>query len=229
MQLTVRDVSRVLNVSEKTVYRWIKNGRLPAYQISGRYRFDQAELQEWISARRISAAPGGPGAPAPELAATPSLAEALEAGGIHYRVSGLDKPSVLRAVVEALPLPEEADRGALLCALLARESMASTGIGDGIAIPHARDPNILAVSRSMMALCFLERPVDFGALDGKPVSYLFVVMTPSLLSHLRLISRLMFALRDAGFREVIHRQGLREGILDEARRIEGTLEPSDSS
>ncbi len=226
MQLTVRDVARVLNVSEKTVYRWIKNGRLPAYRISGRYRFDQAELQKWVSAARISQAPGGS---LPELAATPSLAEALEAGGIHYRVSGSDKPTVLRAVVEALPLPEEADREALLCALLARESMASTGIGDGIAIPHARDPNILAVSRSMMALCFLERPVDFGALDGKPVSRLFVVMTPSLLSHLRLISRLMFALRDAGFRVVIHRQGLREGILDEARRIEGTLEPADSN
>jgi PTS system nitrogen regulatory IIA component len=75
----------------------------------------------------------------------------------------------------------------------------------------------------MVTLCFLEAPVDFGALDGKPVQVLFSLICPTMRSHLQTLSRLSYALRDARFKDVVIRQGPREEILQEMRRVEATL------
>jgi PTS system nitrogen regulatory IIA component len=158
----------------------------------------------------------------------PSLVEALQAGGIFYRLSGHDKESALRAVVEHMRLPEEVDREFLLRVLLAREALQSTGIGDGIAIPHVRNPIVLHVPRPTITLCFLEKAVDFGALDGKPVHVLFTLVSPTVRAHLRLLSRLAFALHDPGFKKAVIRQAAREDILREAQRVQGGLTRSAS-
>lgn len=222
MQLTVRDVSELLNVSEKTVYRWIGERNLPGYRLSGQYRFNRAELIEWATTNKVNVSPKifrdeGNAVPLPDLA------DALQAGGVFYRLGGSDKESVLRNVVEYLRLPEEVDRGFLFEMLLARESLESTAIGEGIAIPHARSPIVLHVPRAMVTLCFLEQPVDFGALDGKPVHALFTVVSPTVKAHLHLLSRIAFGLRDREFKALVLQQGSRDAILSAAQRISAEL------
>lgn len=226
MQLTVRDASRLLNVSEKTIYRWIGQGVLPAYRVNEQYRFNRAELLEWATSRKINVSEEIFQEPESGAAPAPLLSDALSSGGIHYRVGGTDKESALRAVVEAMRLPEEVDREFLLRVLLAREALSSTGIGDGIAIPHARSPIVLHVSRPAITLCFLERPVEFGALDGRPVTCMLTLVSPTVRAHLQLLSRVAFALRDPEFREAIARQGSRDEILAAARRIESEGTPA---
>jgi PTS system nitrogen regulatory IIA component len=223
MQLTVRDVSKLLNVSEKTIYRWVNQGVLPGYRVNEQYRFNRAELLEWATSRKMNVSAALFDEPENTATSIPGLVEALQAGGIFYRLVGTDKESVLRAVVEHMRLPEEVDRAFLLRVLLAREALQSTGIGDGIAIPHVRNPIVLHVSRPMVTLCFLEKPIDFGALDGKPVHVLFSLISPTVRAHLRLLSRLSFALHDAGFKKAVTRQASRDEILNEARRVEATL------
>lgn len=223
MQLTVRDVSKLFQVSEKTIYRWITQGVLPAYRVNDQYRFNRAELLEWATSRRMSVSPEIFAEPESSTTPLPKFVEALQAGGIFYRVGGTDKESVLRAVVETLRLPEEVDREFLLRVMLAREALESTGIGDGIAIPHVRNPIVLHVTRPLITLCFLEHAVDFGALDGKPVSIVFSLISPTVRAHLRLLSRLSFALQDPGFKSVVSRQGSRDEIFAEARRVEAAL------
>jgi len=224
MQLTVRDVSTLLQVSEKTIYRWINQGILPAYRVNEQYRFNRAELLEWATSRKMNVSADLFEEPESRVAQLPSLVEALQAGGIFYRVDGTDKESALRAVVEHMRLPEEVDRGFLLRVLLARENLQSTGIGDGIAIPHVRNPIVLHVSRPMITLCFLEKPVEFGALDGKFVYVLFSLISPTVRAHLRMLSRLSFALSDAGFKQAIIDQASRDEILNQARRVEAALD-----
>lgn len=226
MQLTVRDVSSLLKISEKTVYRWINQGILPAYRVNDQYRFSRAELLEWATSRKMNVSADLFEEPESQAAPLPGLVEALQAGGIFYRVYGRDKESVLRAVVEHMRLPEEVDREFLLRVLLAREALQSTGIGDGIAVPHVRNPIVLHVSRPMITLCFLEQPIEFGALDGKPVSVLFSLISPTVRAHLRLLSRLSFALNAPDFKAAVLRQASREEILNEARRVEESLEPN---
>jgi len=223
MQLTIRDVAKMLKVSESNIARWIEAEELPAYKIHDQYRFNRAELLEWISAHNIPV----PAGLFPHVAAAPalSLTNVLEAGGIFYGLKGADKPSVLNAMVELIPMPSGADRRHLLQILLAREAMASTGLGDGIAVPHVRNPVIFPVARPAVMLFFLETAVDFGALDGKPVRSLFTLVSPTVRAHLQLLSRLAFVLRDPVFKSHIQKQSDRESILKTLGAAESKFKP----
>jgi nitrogen PTS system EIIA component len=226
MQLTVRDVSDLFKVSEKTVYRWVNQGILPAYRVNEQYRFNRAELLEWATTRKMNVSAELFDEPESDATPIPGLVEALQAGGIFYRLGGTDKESALRSVVEHMRLPDEVDREFVLRVLLARERLQSTGIGDGIAIPHVRNPIVLHVSRPMIMLCFMDRAIDFDALDGKPVFALFSLISPTVRAHLRLLSRLAFALNDAGFKHAVLQQAARDEILGEARRVQANLRPT---
>ncbi len=223
MQLTVRDVGKFLNVSESTVTRWIKQRGLPAQHVGGQFRFNRAELLEWATANRLKVSLEMFDHLENDYEPAPSLADALEVGGIFYQLQDTNKDRALRALVQVLPLPEGIDRELILRLFLAREASASTAIGGGIAVPHVRNPVVLHVGRPLVTLCFLERPVDFSALDGQPVHVLFSLICPTVRSHLQMLSRMTYALHDEQFKAVVTRQGRREEILQEARRVEAAL------
>jgi PTS system nitrogen regulatory IIA component len=216
-------VSKFLDVSEPTVTRWIKQRGLPAQHVGGQFRFNRAELLEWATANRIKVSVELFDRLEGEDEPAANLADALEAGGIFYELADSSKDRALRALIGVLPLPDGIDRELLLRLFLAREASASTAVGDGIAIPHVRSPIVLHVARPLVTLCFLERPIDFGALDGKPVRVLFSLICPTTRSHLQLLSRLSYALHDAPFKAVVMREGTPAEILQEARRVEATL------
>lgn len=218
MELSVRDAARLLGVSEKTVYRWARKGEIPLTRVNDQYRFHRVELLEWATARKIPVAPEIYQEAADE--ALPDLAQALEAGGIFYRIEGAVVSEVLRAVVDHLRLPDEVDREYLYQVLLAREELGSTGVGDGIAIPHPRNPIVLHVPRPTVTLCFLERPVDFRSLDGKPIHTLFTLVSPTVRAHLHLLSRLAFCLRDPALRELLAEPAGRDVLLQAFREVE---------
>ncbi|MBI2570102.1 MAG: PTS sugar transporter subunit IIA [Candidatus Schekmanbacteria bacterium] len=223
MQLTVRDASRILRVPEKQIFRWIDDGTLPAHLVNEQYRFNRAELLEWATANKIDAAADVFREQENGLERMTGLLEALEAGGIFRGVKGADKESVLRAVVNLLKVGKDVDREFLHGVLLAREALGSTGIGDGIAIPHVRNPIVLHVTRPTITLCFLDTPVDFCALDGQPVHTLFSLISPTVRSHLHMLSRLAFTLRDPGFKALLGRRAPDAELLREVARIEGQL------
>jgi len=226
MQLGVKEAANLLNISEKSIYRWINQGFLPAYRVNDQYRFNRAELLEWATSRKINVSPDIFHEPINSATPIPSLVETLQSGGIFYRIEGGSKNSVLESLVEHMRLPDGVDKAFLLRVILAREELASTGIGDGIAIPHVRNPVVLHVSQPVITLCFLETPVEFNALDGKPVQALFGLISPTVRAHLHLLSRLSFALRDDAFKAAITRQARREEILSEAARIENAFMPN---
>jgi len=223
VQLTVREVSRHLNVSERTVTQWIKRRGLPAQQLNGQYRFNRSELLEWATANQIKISKELFDHLDHDEEPVPTLADALEAGGIYYDLQDADKKRALEALVQVLPLPEATDRELLLRLFLAREAAATTAIGRGIALPHVRNPIVLNVSRPMVTLCFLKRPVNFGALDGRPVHVLFSLICPTMRSHLQILSRISYALHDEKLSRILTRHGKREEIFREVRRIETTL------
>ncbi len=133
----------------------------------------------------------------------------------------------MREVVELFRLPPEVDRDFLLRVLLAREAIVPTAIGDGIAIPHVRNPVVLHIDRPLLALCFLESAIEYGALDGKPVSTLFTIISPTTRAHLHLMAKLSFVLRDKRVKRVIRSQQSRPAILLEFGRAERQLVTAD--
>ena len=223
MLLSVREVSELLGVSEKTIYRWIRSNGLPCLKFNEQYRFNRVELLEWATAHRVNVSADIFSEPDGGKAPIPGLADTIRAGGIHYRVGGTDRESVLKAAIEVIPLPDEVDKSYLLRVFMAREALGSTAIGNGIAIPHVRNPIVLHVPRPVIAVCFLEHPIEFGSLDGKPVHALFAMVSPTTSAHLNLLSKLAHALRQPEFAGVITRQGTRDEILDAAALIDRSV------
>lgn len=219
MLIKASEAAEILHTSEKAVIRWIRKDGLPATLVNGIYQINRVDLLEWATDRGIMVPPELFVAAEADVR-FPTLAEALEAGGINCRVPGDDKLSALRNVVGLLKLPPHLDPEFLLQVILAREALGTTAIGDGIAIPHVRNPILLNKPSPAITLCFLEQPVDFGALDGKPVRILFMLTSPTVKVHLHLLSKLAYALRDDGFRSSLGSSCDPAGILEAARRFD---------
>jgi nitrogen PTS system EIIA component len=151
-----------------------------------------------------------------------SLSAAVARGNICYELSGVDRESLLSAVVKALRLPDKIDRAEFYEALVAREKSATTAIGDGIAIPHVRHPIVMHIGDPIVAIMFPKEPVDFGAPDNKPVNCLFIIISPTVRTHLQLLSGLVFSLKTPSFKSLIERKASPEEIEGELRRIEST-------
>ena len=225
MDLTVSDAAALLHVSEKTIYRWIQRKTIPAYKIGGQYRFRRQELLSWAGSRRIVVTPGSLVTPPSAPEASISLTEALDEGGIYYRVAGQSKREVMENAVALLRLPDKVNRDYVLQELLAREALHSTAVGEGVAVPHIRTPITPDLPHSLAALCLLENPVDFGALDGHLVMTMVIVLSPNVRAHLRLMARLSFVLRELRVVEAIRSQAGRAEILDIIREAEERLSP----
>lgn len=223
MQLKAKEAAKLLGVSEKTLYRWIGERRLPALRISGQYRFSRSELLEWASSLHVPVSPDILREPESDHQPAVSLGAALAAGGIHYRVEGTDRDSVMKSAIGLLPLPPEVNRPLMLQMLMARESLSSTGIGNGVAIPHVRNPIVMHIPQPLVALCFLDHPIDFDAIDGKPVHTLFMIVSPTIRAHLRLISVLGLALHNEGFRRAIEERRGRHEIEQLLKDYEQSL------
>lgn len=93
-------------------------------------------------------------------------------------------------------------RSLVFDSLLARERLGSTGLGQGIAIPHGR---IKGLKEAVGGFVRLAQPVQFDAPDGKPVSLLFVLLVPEQANehHLQILSELAQVFSDKAFRELL--------------------------
>jgi nitrogen PTS system EIIA component len=228
MELRVRDVAKLLNVSEPTIYRWVRERALPAQRVGDQYRFNRVELQEWAA---LHGHPVSPELFAGAPSAGPDLAAALERGGVYTAVPGATPEHVLAAVAHLPGVPATVDRAMLTELLVGRERLASTAVGDGIAIPHPRDPLIVRVDAPRVLLCFLAQPVDFGAVDGRPVRVLFALLAPSVRQHLQTLAKLAFVLHDGTLRALLDGAAPATAIVQRIRALEtGTAHvPPDGS
>jgi PTS system nitrogen regulatory IIA component len=116
-------------------------------------------------------------------------------------LKGMDKPSILKELSEVLVKPcQVASAEELFQVLLDREKLGSTGIGEGIAVPHGRLKKLkqffISFGRSM-------KGVDFDSIDHNPSQLFFLVMAPenSAVDNLKLLSRIVTLLKDNSFKK----------------------------
>ena len=224
MLLTIPQAAELLDVPERTVQGWVKKDNLPATKVHGELRINRIDLLEWATERRIKVSPRLFAESDFDEVPMPSLAAALRNGGIHYGVRGDSALSVLENVVSLLTLPPPVDPEFLLQILMAREALGTTAVGDGIAIPHVRNPILLTSITPAVLLCFLERPVDFHAVDGMPVDTLFTLISPTVNMHLHLLSRLAYLIRDDSFKQLLRKHAPAGEILAAVEEMERGLE-----
>jgi fructose-specific phosphotransferase system IIA component len=139
------------------------------------------------------------------------LADHLTPASILLDLEGQTKERVLRELVElAARSGAFKDSEKLLAVLLERESLGSTGIGHGVAIPHGRSPDVADL---VVVLGRTRKDVDFDSIDGQPARLLFLLIAPEdgTNAHLHLLSRIARLMRDADTR-----QGLMEAATPQA-------------
>jgi PTS system nitrogen regulatory IIA component len=219
VKLTVSEAASLLGSAEDRVYEWIEEAELPAQKLRGQYRINRSDLLEWATAHNIGLAPRA----FRQERGTPSLADALRAGGVHHRIEGSDLQTILRNLVDLLPLADAGDRETLLHILLARNALGVTPIGEGIAIPHVRTPIILAPTGAVLALSFLMNPLDLHAPDDRPIDTFFLLICPTIHVHLAMLAKLAYGLKDEKFRAAVRRRAPAEEIVKLAAALEGAF------
>lgn len=126
------------------------------------------------------------------------LGDILDPLSVLVPLVASDREQAIEALVCALPFDrgdDEIGRRELISAALAREKAGSTGIGDGVAIPHARSSKL---SCPRLSVGLSARPIDFNAADGKPVTLVFLLAVPESApkSHLKALAALSRVVMD---------------------------------
>lgn len=128
------------------------------------------------------------------------IGELLDRNAISLRVSANNKRQTLAVIAEIAARNFGLDAGEALEALTQREAAGSTGVGHGVAAPHARLPGL---QRMRGVFVRLEQPVEFDAVDDQPVDLIFALFAPqdAGAEHLRALARVSRLLRQADLRQ----------------------------
>ncbi len=128
------------------------------------------------------------------------LIDILQESSIVADLQANTKTEVLEALVNAVAKSYPTiDKREMLNVLLEREKLGSTGIGDGIAIPHGKLPNIPDI---ISGFGLSKSGIEFDSLDGKPAYMFFLLVAPdnSVGTHLKMLARISRMLKNTAFR-----------------------------
>lgn len=128
------------------------------------------------------------------------IGELLADGGVVLRSGASSKRQALQTVAEAAAQALGMPESRIMEALLEREALGSTGLGSGVAVPHAR---LEGIARVTAVFVRLENPVAYGAVDDRPVDLLFALFAPPRdgAEHLRALAAVSRTLRSPEMRE----------------------------
>ena len=186
MDLKIKDVADLLNVSETTIRRWLSDGKIPAYRINHQFRFSRIEIEDWVMAQKLGRSNGvSPFNEPPKKSSETekgsnakggskqfSLYRALHKGNVITDVPGNTKEEVIRNTMKRVAKDLNLDAEVLTDLLLDRENLQPTALNNGIGIPHTRD-FLLNDHHDAVVIAFPQKAIPYGALDGKPVHTLF--------------------------------------------------------
>lgn len=134
------------------------------------------------------------------------LAALLTDEHVVPRLRAASKPALLAELARRAAVQTGHGEAGLAASLAAREALGSTGVGAGIAVPHARIDGLPGV---FGLFARLEKPVPFEAIDGRPVDLVFLLLSPSRSSseHLSILAAVSRRLRDAALADAIRSAG----------------------
>jgi len=241
MDLKIKDVAELLNVSETTVRRWLAAGKIPAYRINHQFRFSRSEIQNWV----LSCKMNQDNAPQEEEmldlndertkkilqnqmgTKAYSLYRAVYRGGVIKNVNGNTKEEVIRNSVKVIAENLNLDKEVLADLLLDREQLMPTGLNHGIAVPHTRD-FLLPKSYDVITIVYPKKPIDYGALDGLDVHTLFFLFACDDKRHLHLLAKVAHWTRKDETIEFLKQRPDKATILEHIKKWEMKIFPQAS-
>ena len=195
--MTPKEVADYLRVSVKTVLNWANDGRIPGGKLGTSWRFEKKDLDKWLRSRLSSSTVSAEAEPI-------RIERWLSPERILFFSTKQKKREVLTALIDGRATrPAVESRDELAAAVFARETLLSTGIGLGVAVPHVR---LQSVSAMTMAAAVVPRGIeDYDSLDGEPVKLVFMVAAKygAHEEYIRLLSQIAKRVKDAALRDRI--------------------------
>ena len=237
MDLKIKDVAELLNVSETTIRRWLLDGKIPAYKLNRQYRFSRIEIENWMMQQKLDLAQEQKNFtasreeqiyPLPKKESSPSgnqqfsLYRALNRGGVYTDITGQTKEAVICNTMERIAPTLRLDPDVLSELLLDREQLMPTAFNNGVAVPHAREC-LQHVPFDLVTAVFLEKPIEYGALDEKPVDILFFLFATGDKIHLHLLSKIAHLSSHDTILNFFRTRPERSKLLEYIRDWEGNL------
>lgn len=237
MDLKVKDVADLLNVSETTIHRWLAEGKIPAYRLNQQYCFSRDEIQNWmmnhqadraVAAEKVNSSCEGRVEQADEDLPVASggikqfsLYRALHKGKVLTSVKGATKEEVIRTAMHEIAATLDLDGEMLFELLWDRERLQPTALNNGIGVPHTRD--FLLKAKDVVFIAFPESPIDYGALDGQAVHTLFFLFACEDKRHLHLLSKIALLCSQPESLELLKRQPSKDQLLEHVRQWESGI------
>ena len=154
------------------------------------------------------------------------ISEILKPETVILNLQAKDKEEAIEKMLEVLVKVKKIDKknkSKLKKALLARESLGSTGIGQGVGIPHAKDDSL----KKLVACCAISpQGVDFEALDGELVHIFFMFLAPKTAAgeHLKALARISRLVKDKFFRFSLLQSKSPKDLIERIRREEEKID-----
>lgn len=239
MDLKIKDVAELLNVSETTIRRWLAEGKIPAYRLNHQFRFSRTEIENWVLSCKMQKDDDfNPfkeenlinlkSEKAKNLLSKKigtqafSLYRAVYKGSVINNVSGNTKEEVIRESVNQIAKNLSLDSDVLADLLLDRENLMPTALNHGIAVPHTRD-FLLPKSYDIVTVVYLNKPIDYGALDGEKVKTLFFLFACDDKRHLHLLAKIAHLTRSAESLNFLNQQPGKANLLNYLKEWETRL------
>lgn len=196
MDLKIDDVAKLLRVSQTTIRRWLADGKIPAYRLNHQYRFSRIEIENWMlkcKLKPIESIPAHDDSQESQAARGGmqhfSLYRAIHRGGAFNDIPGHTKEQLIRGAMPRIADRLKLDAEVLSELLIDREKLMPTALNNGIAVPHSREC-LDQIPFDLVEVVFPEKPIDYGALDNKPVHTLFFLFATDDKTHLHLLAKI---------------------------------------
>ena len=209
------ETARFLRVAEGTLQRWVRQGLIRSVDRHGQ-DFDRDELTRWARDRGMQVDPDPALRPGKKEAA---LLGAIERGAVTAGAEARSARDAIQVAIASLSHLAPGLRARLLDEVLERERMASTALGQGIAVPHPREPLGDALEQPLISLVLLDTPLDWAALDGELVHTVALLASPTAAAHLEILSQIGRAVRSPEAVRLLRSRLAKPALIDGLRGL----------
>lgn len=227
MDLKLKDVADLLDVSEATVRRWIAESKIPYYRLHQQFRFSRSEIENWMLNLKQEGdfSPFDPSDVERKLGTQQfGLYRAIHKGGVYVDVPGDTKEEVIREAMKRIAKDLHLDPEVITELLLDRERLMPTALSNGVGVPHTRD-FLLQESYDVVSVVFPKKPIEYGALDNKPVHTLFFLFACDDKRHLHLLAKLAHLSSSSANRSFLETHPEKTQLLEYVKQWESSIVP----
>lgn len=225
MDLKIEDVADLLRLSPYTIRRWLKEGKIPGYKLNREYRFSREEIEDWLLQKKMQVADenGKKNSKHDSIGSQQfSLYRALNSGNVWHANTVMNKSRLMEWSVEKIAPSFKVDPGVILDVIEERERMMPTALGQGIAVPHAREASI-PTHFDLVSVVFPLEPISYGALDKLPVHTLFFLFAANDIQHLHLLAKLAHLVNAKEMREFLQTKPAKQQLLEMIKQWESSF------